>query len=79
MENDLNNCETYENIYHDKLRQFLEENWSAYSNNMTMLINKIKIVEIKNSNMKIPKFAFRYVLLYLRRLQLKVFSKTFTD
>ena len=29
MENDLNNCETYENIHHDKLRQFLEENWSA--------------------------------------------------
>lgn len=79
MENDLNNCETYENIYHDKLRQFLEENWSAYSNNMTMLINKIKMVEIKNSNMKIPKSAFPYVLLFLRRLQLKVFLKTFTD
>ena len=53
MENYFTNCDTYENVYHDELRQFLEENCFAYSNNMTMLIEKIKMVEIKNSDTKI--------------------------
>ena len=65
MENDLNNSETYEHLYHDELKQFLKENRSVYSDNVTLLIDEIKMVEIKNTNIKVLKFTLQtYAFVY---------------
>ena len=65
MENDLNNSETYEDIYHDELKQFLEEECPAYSDSVTLLIEEIKVIEMKNTNTKISKFTLQiYAFVY---------------
>lgn len=65
MENHLHNCESYENIYNDKLKDFLEENCQAYSNDIRMFIEETKMIEKKNSTTKIPKFALQiYAFVY---------------
>ena len=65
MENDLNNSETYEDIYHDELKQFLEEECPAYSDSVTLLIEEIKVIEMKNTNTKILKFTLQiYAFVY---------------
>lgn len=65
MENHLHNCESYENIYNDELKGFLEENCQAYSNDIRMFIEETKMIEKKNSTTKIPKFALQiYAFVY---------------
>ena len=59
MENDINNSETWETIYHDELKDFLEGHCPAYSDNVSLLIKEIKIREIKNAKTKIPKFTLQ--------------------
>ena len=64
MENHLHNCESYENIYNDELKGFLEENCQAYSNDIRMFIEETKMIE-KKSTTKIPKFALQiYAFVY---------------
>ena len=36
MENDINNSETCETIYHDKLKYFVEEHCPAYSDDISL-------------------------------------------
>ena len=65
MENHLHNCESYENIYNDELKGFLEEICQAYSNDIRMFIEETKMIEKKNSTTKIPKFALQiYAFFY---------------
>ena len=65
MENHLHNCESYENIYNDELKGFLEEICQAYSNDIRMFIEETKMIEKKNSTTKIPKFALQiYAFVY---------------
>ena len=58
MENDINNSEICETIYHDELKDFVEKHCPAYSNDISLLIEEIKITEIKNSKTKIPEIYF---------------------
>ena len=42
MENDLTNSSTYDNNYHDELRDFLKKYCPAYHDNITDLMKKLK-------------------------------------
>ena len=65
MENDINNSETYETIYHNELKDFLEEHCPAYSDEVSLLIEEVKMTEIKNAKTKIPKFTLQiYTFVY---------------
>ena len=59
MENDINNSETYETIYQDKLKYFLEEHCPACSDDVSLLIEEIKVTDIKNAKTNIPKFILQ--------------------
>ena len=61
----MKNSITYDDIYHDDLREFYQEYCPAYSENVMALIDEIKTTEIKNENTKIAKptlsiYAFVY-------------------
>lgn len=92
MENGINNADTYENIYHAELKDFWEETCPAYSDDVSLLIEEIKMTEIKSTNTKIPKFTLQiYAFVYdiimefptctfiFYKLQRKPFSKMFID
>ena len=65
IENNINNSETYETIYHYELNDFLEEYCPAYSDEVSLLVEEIEMTEIKNSKTKIPKFTLKiYVFVY---------------
>ena len=64
MENHLHNCESYENIYNDELKGFLEENCQAYSNDIRMFIEETKMIEKKNSLQKFQSLPYRYMHLF---------------
>ena len=65
MENDINNSETCETIYHDELKYFVEEHCPAYSDDISLWIEEIKMTEIKNSKTKIPIFTLQiYAFVY---------------
>ena len=53
MENDINNSEAYETIYHDELEDFSKEHWTS------LLDEEIKMIEIKNIKTNIPKFTLQ--------------------
>ena len=60
IENDLINSNTYDNIYHDELRDILKEYCPSHYDDITGLIEEIKMFELKNkSNTKIPKFTLQ--------------------
>ena len=60
IENDLINSNTYDNIYHDELRDVLKEYCPSHHDDITGLIEEIKMFELKNkSNTKIPKFTLQ--------------------
>ena len=65
MENDTNDSETYETMYYNELKDFLEEHCPAYSDEVSLLIEEMKMAEIKNAKTKIPKFTLqRYTFVY---------------
>ena len=65
MEDEIKSVETYDMIYDDNLREFLEETSPAWSDDIKNLIEDIKFFEIKNFKSKIPKFTLkRYAFAY---------------
>ena len=66
MENHLHNCESYENIYNDELKGFLEENCQAYSNDIRMFIEETKMIEKKKLNYKNSKVCLTDICICLR-------------
>lgn len=65
MGNDLKNSITYDEIYHDDLREICQEYCPAYSDDVIALIDEIKATKINNENTKIPKLVHQiYAFLY---------------
>ena len=65
MEEEIRSVETYELVYSDELREFLEEHCPAYSHCVKELAEEIKQFEIKNNKAKIPKFTMQiYAFVY---------------
>ena len=65
MEDEIKCVESYDMIYDDTLREFLEETCLAHEYDVKQLIENIKSFEIKNFKSKIPKstlqiYAFAY-------------------
>ena len=65
MENDINNSETCETIYHDELKYFVEKHGPAYSDDISLWIEEIKMTEIKNSKTKIPIFTYMQIYAFV--------------
>ena len=49
----------YEQIYDDRLRDFLKENAPAYEDDIERLVEDIKEVKVSNTKSKIPKFTMQ--------------------
>ena len=66
MENDINNSETCETIYHDELKYFVEEHCPAYSDDISLWIEEIKMTEIKTQKQKFQYLLIcKYMLLFM--------------
>ena len=59
MEDETKSVETYDMIYDDNLREFMEETCPAWSDSAKNLIEDIKSFEIQNFKSKIPKFTLQ--------------------
>ena len=59
MEDEIKCVESYDMIYDDTLREFLEETCPAHEYDVKQLIEDIKSFEIKNFKSKIPKFTLQ--------------------
>ena len=59
MEDEIKCVETYDMIYDDTLRAFLEETCPAHAYDVKQLIEDIKSFGIKNFKSKIPKFSLQ--------------------
>ena len=64
-ENEINNVESYEMIYDEKLENFLKETYPIYEHDLEGLASEIKSVEIKNNSSKLSKFTIKmYAFFY---------------
>ena len=84
MENELKDAATYDDIYNDDVRNFLEEECPAWSDSVEDLMNDIKAVEIKNLKTRTPKltlqiYAFVYDILMNFRENKFVFKTVTTQ
>ena len=67
MKYGLKNSITYDDIYHDDLKEFCQKHCPAYLHDVIGLIDEIKQTKVKKNTLKFQNLLFKFMHLHMMR------------